>query len=301
MQALPRAGRAGGDDRRQVVGLPRDRGARHDLSENLAMIGDTHRVLSTPRWTRCSSTPSTSSTASAPTVTTPWRHWRQPMTSGAHWLILCDTNGGTLARRELVAIIRRGEETRAGAARDPRATTTPSAPSPTRWPRCAAGIGQVQGTLNGFGERCGNANLVSIIPSLISEDGARLHSEAESARAARGVSRFTLRAGSNRKPWSGRSPTSATRPSPTRGYARLGRAQKHPETYEHIDPGSVGNRRRVLVSELAGKSNILWKAREYGIDLDHDDAGLRDGSSTSSRRSRTRDSSSRAPRPRSSS
>jgi 2-isopropylmalate synthase len=45
---------------------------------------------------------------------------------------------------------------------------------------------------------------------------------------------------------------------------------KHPETYEHIDPETVGNRRRVLVSELAGKSNILWKAREYGIDLDHD-------------------------------
>jgi 2-isopropylmalate synthase len=46
--------------------------------------------------------------------------------------------------------------------------------------------------------------------------------------------------------------------------------QKHPETYEHIDPHAVGNRRRVLVSELAGKSNILWKAREFGIDIDHD-------------------------------
>ena len=151
-------------------------------------------------------------------------------------------------------------------------TTTPSARWPTRWPRCWRASDQVQGTINGFGERCGNANLVSIIPSLVLKLGLDCIPEPAPARAARPLA-LRLRAGQPQAVVA-RSPTSATRPSPTRAACTSRRSQKHPETYEHVDPEAVGNHRRVLVSELAGKSNILWKAREFGIDLDQRHAGL---------------------------
>ena len=71
----------------------------------------------------------------------------------------------------------------------------------------------------------------------------------------------------NRKPWSAQ-PYVGDSAFAHKGGIHVSAVLKHPETYEHIDPGRVGNRRRVLVSELAGQSNVLWKAREYGIDLD---------------------------------
>jgi 2-isopropylmalate synthase len=129
------------------------------------------------------------------------------------------------------------------------------------------GVGQVQGTLNGYGERCGNANLVSIIPSLILKMGLDCIPE-PNLRELRDVSRFASEL-ANRKPWSSQ-PYVGDSAFAHKGGMHVSAVQKHPETYEHINPAAVGNRRRVLVSELAGKSNILWKAREYGIDLDHD-------------------------------
>src|SRR5438477_270775 len=128
-------------------------------------------------------------------------------------------------------------------------------------------VGQVQGTLNGFGERCGNANLVSIIPSLILKMGLDCIPE-PNLRELRDVSRFASEL-ANRKPWSSQ-PYVGDSAFAHKGGMHVSAVQKHPETYEHINPSAVGNRRRVLVSELAGKSNILWKAREYGIDIDHD-------------------------------
>jgi len=103
----------------------------------------------------------------------------------------------------------------------------------------------------------------------------------------------------NRKPWDAQ-PYVGDSAFAHKGGMHVSAVVKHPETYEHVDPGAVGNHRRVLVSELAGKSNILWKAREYGIDLDRD-TPTRGASSTGSSSWRTRASSSRARRPRSSS
>jgi 2-isopropylmalate synthase len=131
----------------------------------------------------------------------------------------------------------------------------------------AEGVGQVQGTLNGFGERCGNANLVSVIPSLILKMGLDCIPE-PNLRELRDVSRFASEL-ANRKPWSSQ-PYVGDSAFAHKGGMHVSAVQKHPETYEHINPEAVGNRRRVLVSELAGKSNILWKAREYGINLDQD-------------------------------
>jgi len=82
------------------------------------------------------------------------------------------------------------------------------------------------------------------------------------------VSRFASEL-ANRKPWSSQ-PYVGDSAFAHKGGMHVSAVQKHPETYEHINPEAVGNRRRVLVSELAGKSNILWKAREFGINLDQD-------------------------------
>ena len=128
------------------------------------------------------------------------------------------------------------------------------------------GIGHVQGTINGYGERCGNANLVSIIPNLMLKMGLRVHPAARTCASC-----ATCRASSPSWPTASRGraqPYVGDSAFAHKGGIHVSAVLKHPETYEHTDPDLVGNHRRVLVSELAGQSNILWKAREYGIDLD---------------------------------
>ncbi len=185
--------------------------------------------------------------------------------AGAHWLILCDTNGGTLPP-QLVEIVREVK----------RHVKTPLGIHVHNDADCAVanslaavleGAAQVQGTINGFGERCGNANLVSIIPSLMLKMGLDCIPE-PNLRELRDVSRFVSEL-ANRKPWSAQ-PWVGDSAFAHKGGMHVSAVLKHPETYEHVDPEAVGNHRRVLVPELAGKSNILWKAREYGIDLDRD-------------------------------
>jgi 2-isopropylmalate synthase len=185
--------------------------------------------------------------------------------AGAHWLVLCDTNGGTLPH-ELVEIIREVK----------RHVKTPLGIHVHNDAECAVanslaavqeGVDQVQGTINGFGERCGNANLVSIIPTLALKLGLDCVPPAH-LRELRDLSRFVSEL-ANRTPWASQ-PYVGDSAFAHKGGMHVSAVQKHPHTYEHVDPERVGNHRRVLVSELAGKSNILWKAREFGIDLDRD-------------------------------
>jgi 2-isopropylmalate synthase len=185
--------------------------------------------------------------------------------AGARWLVLCDTNGGTLPH-DLVAILQVVK----------KHVKTPLGIHVHNDAECAVansvaavleGVGQVQGTMNGFGERCGNANLVSIIPNLILKLGLDCIPEPH-LRELRDASRFVSEL-ANRKPWSSQ-PYVGDSAFAHKGGMHVSAVQKHPETYEHIEPEAVGNHRRVLVSELAGRSNILWKAREYGIDLDQE-------------------------------
>jgi 2-isopropylmalate synthase len=129
------------------------------------------------------------------------------------------------------------------------------------------GVDHVQGTINGFGERCGNANLVSIIPTLMLKLGLDCLPEAH-LRELRELSRFTSEL-ANRKPWASQ-PYVGDSAFAHKGGMHVSAVLKHPDTYEHIAPETVGNHRRVLVSELAGKSNILYKAREYGIDFERE-------------------------------
>ncbi|HEY2994791.1 MAG TPA: citramalate synthase, partial [Methylomirabilota bacterium] len=185
--------------------------------------------------------------------------------AGARWLVLCDTNGGTLPA-ELVEIVREVK----------RQVRAPLGIHVHNDAECAVanslaavqeGVDHVQGTINGFGERCGNANLVSIIPTLMLKMGLDCLPEAH-LRELRELSRFTSEL-ANRKPWAAQ-PYVGESAFAHKGGMHVSAVLKHPETYEHIAPESVGNHRRVLVSELAGKSNILFKAREYGIDLDRE-------------------------------
>ena len=187
--------------------------------------------------------------------------------AGAHCLVLCDTNGGSLSHeiaesvREVKKVVK---------------PTTPLGIHVHNDTECAVanslaavreGVSHVQGTINGYGERCGNANLVSIIPNLMLKMGLECIPEAN-LRELRDVSRFVSEL-ANRKPWQAQ-PYVGDSAFAHKGGIHVSAVVKHPETYEHMNPELVGNHRRVLVSELAGKSNILWKAKEYGIDLDKD-------------------------------
>src|ERR687887_226008 len=185
--------------------------------------------------------------------------------AGAHWLVLCDTNGGTLPAQlvEILREVKKGVRTPLGihVHNDAECAVANSLAA------VAEGVAQVQGTMNGFGERCGNANLVSIIPSLVLKLGLDCIPE-NNLRELRDVSRFVSEL-ANRKPWDAQ-PYVGDSAFAHKGGMHVSAVLKHPETYEHINPELVGNHRRVLISELAGKSNVLWKAREYGIDLDHE-------------------------------
>jgi 2-isopropylmalate synthase len=128
-----------------------------------------------------------------------------------------------------------------------------------------AGCVQVQGTLNGFGERCGNANLVSLIPVLQLKRGYHCVTAAQLKKlteAAHFVYELANLEPSKRQPFVGQSAFAH------KGGLHVAAVQKNPATYEHIDPALVGNTQRVLVSDLAGRSNILYKAARFGIDLE---------------------------------
>ena len=127
------------------------------------------------------------------------------------------------------------------------------------------GCVQVQGTINGFGERCGNANLVSVIPVLQLKRGYHCVSATQLKRLA-DVSHFIYELANvepnKRQAFVGQSAFAH------KGGLHVAAVQKNPETYEHIDPDLVGNSQRVLVSDLSGRSNLLYKAEKFGIDIE---------------------------------
>lgn len=182
--------------------------------------------------------------------------------AGAHCLVLCDTNGGSLPHEitEVIREVRRRVKASLGihVHNDTECAVANSLAA------VLEGVNHVQGTINGFGERCGNANLCSILPNLVLK--LRLPSIPEgSLKELRNVSRFVSEL-ANRKPWS-QQPYVGDSAFAHKAGMHVSAVQKSPETYEHLDPELVGNHRRVLVSELSGRANILWKAAEYGLDI----------------------------------
>ncbi len=194
--------------------------------------------------------------------------------AGADALILCDTNGGTLPH-EVEAIVadvqmhfKKIKSGRAGQVKLGIHTHNDSGLAVANSIAAVrAGAVIVQGTINGYGERCGNADLTSIIPILKLKMGYPCISD-ENLKKLRKVSMFVSETANmaplDSRPFVGKSAFAH------KGGLHVNAIMKEPRAYEHMDPEQVGNRRRVLVSDMSGKSNIEYKARELGIDLDKD-------------------------------
>ena len=192
--------------------------------------------------------------------------------AGARWVVLCDTNGGTLPHEveDIVAAVCKaipGDHVGIHAHNDTEQAVANS------FAAVRAGARQIQGTLNGLGERCGNANLVSIIPTLkLKPEYADQFDTGVSDAALKKLAHIShalderLNRGSNRHaPYVGESAFA------TKAGIHASAIMKDPATYEHVAPEGVGNKRKVLVSEQAGKSNILAELERIGIKADKDD------------------------------
>jgi 2-isopropylmalate synthase len=181
--------------------------------------------------------------------------------AGADVLVLCDTNGGSLPGEVTEAILAVKREIK-GAAIGIHAHNDAELGVANSLAAVAAGAVQVQGTINGLGERCGNANLCSIIPALKLKMGINCISDKQLARLTE-VARFVseeANIGTNPyAPYVGASAFSH------KGGLHVSAIRKWQGSYQHVDPALVGNRPHVLVSELSGRSNILHKAGEKGI------------------------------------
>ncbi|HZB93324.1 MAG TPA: citramalate synthase [Stellaceae bacterium] len=189
--------------------------------------------------------------------------------AGARWIVLCDTNGGTLPHEveRIVAEVARvipGERLGIHAHNDTGNAVANSLAA------IRAGVRQVQGTLNGLGERCGNANLVSLIPTLMLKPFYRERFEtgvaADDLRQLTPLSRL-LDELLNRAP-DRHAAYVGDAAFAHKGGLHVSAVEKDPRTYEHVPPETVGNRRHILVSDQAGRSNILARLREAGIELD---------------------------------
>ena len=191
--------------------------------------------------------------------------------AGADWIVLCDTNGGCLPQ-EVEAIIRETQKTIA-APLGIHAHNDGELAVANTLAAVALGVDMAHGTINGFGERCGNANLCSVIPNIHLKMKLECITRKKLEKLS-DISRFVSELANFRhnihQPFVGKSAFAH------KGGIHVSAVRKRPETYEHIKPEWVGNRQRVLVSDQAGRSNILSKAEEFGIDLDSSDPVVRE-------------------------
>ena len=187
---------------------------------------------------------------------------------GASWVVLCDTNGGTLPDEifEIVsAVCAHLPDARIGihCHNDAGVAVANSLAA------IKAGARQVQGTINGIGERCGNANLISLIPTLVLKLGYKTNVTKEKLPKLIALSRL-LDDRLNRAP-NMHAPYVGEAAFAHKGGLHASAAQKDPRTYEHVPPESVGNTRQFLVSDQAGKSNMMARFAEFNIDISADD------------------------------
>jgi len=191
---------------------------------------------------------------------------------GARWVVLCDTNGGTLPHEvekivgEVCKIIP-GDHVGIHAHNDTEQAVANS------FAAVRAGARQIQGTLNGLGERCGNANLVSIIPTLKLKPeysqkfdvGVPDEKLQTLAHVSHTLDEMLNRAPDRHAPYVGESAFA------TKAGIHASAIMKEPKTYEHVAPETVGNRRKLLVSDQAGRSNVLAELERIGLAVDKDD------------------------------
>ena len=257
-------------------------GLKTSLEENLAMIGDTIEYLR----------------SQGRRVIYDAEHWfdgykqnpdyalqtlKAAVTAGAEWLVLCDTNGGTLPHEvsQIVSVVVKGtgntEETLSQLPITNYQLPIPQIGIHTHndsemavanaLAAVMAGAKMVQGTINGYGERCGNANLCSVIPNLQLKLGYSCigeHQLNQLTEASRFVSEVVNLAPDEHAPFVGLSAFAH------KGGIHVSAVERNPLTYEHIQPELVGNQRRIVISEQSGLSNVLAKAKTCGIELDKD-------------------------------
>jgi 2-isopropylmalate synthase len=196
--------------------------------------------------------------------------------AGARWVVLCDTNGGTLpaeVRATVEAVVGAGIP---GGNIGIHAHDDTGQAVANSLAAVEAGARQVQGTLNGIGERCGNANLISIIPTLMLkpglagrfETGVTEEALAGITRLSRAFDELLNRAPEAQAPYVGASAFA------TKAGIHASAIAKEPATYEHVPPEVVGNRRRVMVSDQGGKANFLAELKRRGIEVARDDPRL---------------------------
>ncbi|MBD2463805.1 citramalate synthase [Oscillatoria sp. FACHB-1407] len=208
---------------------------------------------------------------------------------GAEWLVLCDTNGGTLPH-EVSAIVQevfQFVEARNRALPEDARFLHPQSQLPpigihthndsgtavaNALAAVMGGARMVQGTINGYGERCGNADLCTLIPNLQLKLGFQCVSDDQLSKltdSSRLISEVVNLAPDDHAPFVGLSAFAH------KGGIHVSAVERNPLTYEHIQPEHIGNRRRIVISDQAGLSNVLAKARTFGIDLDKEDPTCR--------------------------
>lgn len=207
---------------------------------------------------------------------------------GAEWLVLCDTNGGTLPHevsRIVQDVIQAFHLDVAGSEQSSESSSTNSTPRlgihthndagtavANALSAVMEGARMVQGTINGYGERCGNANLCTLIPNLQLKLGYRCVTPEQLVQltdSSRLISEVVNLAPDDHAPYVGLSSFAH------KGGIHVSAVQRNPLTYEHIQPEQIGNRRRIVISDQAGLSNVLAKARSFGIELEKDDPTCR--------------------------
>jgi 2-isopropylmalate synthase len=188
--------------------------------------------------------------------------------AGARWIVLCDTNGGALpdeVERIVGAVCEKIPGSHVGIhTHDDTENAVANSLAAIR-----AGARQIQGTLNGLGERCGNANLVSLIPTLMLKTEFKVGITEACLRQLTHVSR-QLDERLNRAPLRNAAYVGESAFA-HKGGLHVSAVEKDPRTYEHIDPTLVGNRRHIVVSDQSGRANILARFRDIGLEVEADD------------------------------
>ncbi len=192
--------------------------------------------------------------------------------AGARWAVMCDTNGGTTVE-EVAAIVAQAAGVVPGERLGIHAHDDMGLGVANSLAAVRAGARQIQGTLNGLGERCGNANLTTLIPTLkLKPEFAERFEIAVSDEALASLSQLSrsfdelLNRPANRY-----APYVGVNAFATKAGIHASAILKNPRTYEHVPPESVGNRRRLLVSDQGGKSNLLAELARVGVEADRSD------------------------------
>lgn len=187
--------------------------------------------------------------------------------AGARWIVLCDTNGGSLPS-EIFEIVKKVAKEIPGENLGIHCHNDTGNAVANSLAAVEAGARQIQGTINGLGERCGNANLISIIPTLVLKMGFDVGIEQKNLKNLTKISHFLddiLNKDRDRfAPYVGKFAFAH------KGGLHVSAVAKNSKSYEHIEPEIVGNERHIMISNQAGRSNIIARLKEIGIELKDD-------------------------------